>query len=383
MKKELGCLTLAALFCGIAFVSCQMENKADVDAMEALFSEEYVQSHADLEEGVRAVVEEAKAAITGGVTWEEVRPDTGVEACCWANSVTGDLAPDDEGGVNTYNDNCPPSAAVDGQNGTWWNINYMRSASSPTLNKRHTNKNTNDGGNHWITLDLGGVYNISGFGYMGRNGNGNSRINAYQVYVSEEQDLGRDPENSDTGDHPGHRPPPSKLVHQGNFGNSQDMQRVTFAMPAYGRYVQLRVFSAHNDGTDGGAAELRVIREAAASGSSLTDAVNAGVSAALAVNGYAALSIDDSYLAAAYAEGIRVLGSVKNNPAKFKKLDTLLHGGSGVDGAVIKGAREYLNDDPDRPPETLTAESDVNVFFDYQEKVDALTGNIHLLLSAL
>jgi hypothetical protein len=370
-----------ALFWNI--VSCRMENKADIDAMEALFSEEYVQPHTDLEDDVRLVVEEAKVTVTGGVTWEEVRPSAGVQACCWAHGTDASLAPDDEGARNTYGDNCPPSAAVDGSNSTWWNMNYMRSAASPTLNKRHTNKNTNDGGNHWITLDLGAVYNINGFAYMGRNGNENSRINTYQIFVSAEQDLGRDPLDTNTGDHPGHRPPASKLVHQGSFANSQDMQRITFATPAYGRYVQLRVLTSHNDsGTDGGAAELRVIREQTASSSSLTDAVNAAVSTALTDNSFDTLAVDDSYLAASYQEGIRVLGTVKNNPVKYTRLDTLLHG-SGAGETAVKGARQYLNDDPDRPPETLTTESDVNAFFAYQKQVDDLTRNIRLLLSAL
>jgi hypothetical protein len=374
-----------ALFCTLTLVFCQMENRADIDAMEALFSEEFVQIHSDLETDVRAVVQDAQDLVMGSITWTEVRPNTGVEACCWAHGTTSSLAADDEGARNTYGDNCPPSAAVDGSTSTWWNMNYMRSAGSPTLNKRHGNKNTNDGGNHWITLDLGAVYNISGFRYLGRQNSGNSRINAYKIFVSETEDLGRDPTDRDTGDHPGHRPPPEKLVHQGNFASSTSWQDVTFAMPAYGRYVQLRVLSSHNDsGMDGGAAELRVIREDTASGSSLTAAVNAGIATALTTHGYDALVIDDSYLAATYQEGIRVLGTLKTNPVKYNRLDILLHGSDGAGGGeAVKGAQQYLTGDPDRPAGNLSTASDVDAYFDYQEKVDDLTRQIRLLLSAL
>jgi hypothetical protein len=374
-----------ALLCAAALGTCQLENKADIDAMDMSNSEEFTQEHKTIEEEVRAVVQVAREAVMGTVAWSEVRPDTGVEACCWAETASGSLASDDEGGVNTYSDACAPGKAVDGQNSTWWNMNYMRSASSPTLNKRHGNKNTNDGGNHWITVDLGAVYNISGFSYMGRNGSSNSRINDYQVYVSEGTDLGRDPADKNTGDHPGHRPPPEKLVHEGNFANDASTQQVSFDMPAYGRYVQLRVISSHNDsGNDGGAAELRVTRETTASGSSLTAAVNAGILAALTENNYNSLVIDDSYLAAAYQTGLRVLGTVKGNPVKYARLNTLLHGSFDADGELLtKGAQQYLNDDPDRPPQALATENDVNAFFEYQNGVDDLTGQIYLLLSAL
>jgi hypothetical protein len=372
---------ILALICALTLAACQLENKADITVMEASFSEDFIQVHEDLEFEVQAVVQTARDQVMAGVTWTEVRPNTGVEACCWAHGTASSLAPDDEGARNTYGDNCLSTAAVDGSNSSWWNMNYMRSAASPTLNKRHGNKNTNDGGNHWITLDLGAVYNISGFGYMGRNGNGNSRINAYQIFVSEEEDLGRDPADKNTGDHPGHRPSPAKLVHQGNFANSQDMQQITFSMPAYGRYVQLRVLTSFNDsGNDGGAAELRVTREETASGASLTAAVNAGVAAALTENNYDTLTIDNSFLAASYQDGIQVLGTVKNNPVKFNRLNTLLHGSLGSDGEIlVKGAKQYLEDDPDRP----AIESDVDAYFEYQNEVDDITRQIRLLLSAL
>jgi hypothetical protein len=376
---------VAALSCVLALVTCQLENKADLSVMESAYSETFTEVHAALETEVRAVVQTAQEAVMGTITWMEDRPSTGVEACCWAHSTAGSLAPDDEGGVNTWGDNCPPSAAVDGSTSTWWNMNYMRSASSPTLNKRHGNKNTNDGGNHWITLDLGAVYNISGFRYLGRQNSGNSRINAYQIYVSETEDLGRDPADKSTGDHPGHRPPPEKLVHQGTFANSTAWQDVTFSMPAYGRYVQLRVLTSHNDsGNDGGAAELRVNRETTPSGSSLTTAVNAGIAAALTENNYTNLVIDDSYLAASYQDGIRALGASRDNPVQYAKLDALLHGSFNNDGSIaVKGARQYLNDDPDRPPEVLSTESEVNAFFNYQNEIDGLTRQLRLFLSAL
>jgi hypothetical protein len=366
-----------ALFWNI--VSCHMENKADLDAMEALFSEEYVQPHTDLEDDVRLVIaaakQEAQDTVLAGITWAEVRPANNVEACCWAHGTAGSLAPDDEGGANQWSDNCPPSAAVDGNTSTWWNTNYSRTV------YYHTSKNSSDGGRHWITLDLEAVYNINGFAYQGRSQQNNSRINRYQIYVSEIEDLGRDPADKDYGDHPGHRPPPAKLVHEGNFTDSTAMQRVTFSMPAYGRYVQLRPVSYYGGGGEG-AAELRVTREGTLSGVNLTGTVNAIIADALTDNNYAALSIDDSYLAASYQEGIRALGTVKNNPVKYTKLDTLLHG-SGAGETAVKGARQYLNDDSDRPPETLTTESDVNAFFAYQKQVDDLTRNIRLLLSAL
>jgi hypothetical protein len=368
------------LFCCLALAACQLENKADIDVMEALYSEDFIEIHTDLETAVRAVVQDAQdlaqRTVLSGLSWNETRPQNNVEACCWAHGTASALAPDDNGGANTWNDNCPPSAALDGQTGTWWNTNYSRAV------YYHSDKNSSDGGRHWITLDLEDIYNINGFAYQGRNQQ-NSRINRYQIYVSEIEDLGRDPADKDTGDHPGHHPPPEKLVHEGNFADSNSMQRVTFAMPAYGRYVQLRPLSYYGGGGEG-AAELRVIRESSASGVNLVETVNGIIADALADNNYDTLTIDDSFLAASYQDGIRILGTVKNNPVKFNKLNVLLHGSAGPDGEVLaKGAKQFLNDDPDRPSARQGSESDVNAFFAYQSRVDDITRQIRLLLSAL
>jgi hypothetical protein len=359
-----------------------LENKADIDVIEAAtsFSETFLQIHGDLETEVRAVIQaaqqEAQDTVLSDITWSTIRPDTGVEACCWAHGTAASLAPDDEGGANQWSDNCPPSAAVDGSTSSWWNTNYSRTV------YYHTTKNTSDGGRHWITLDLQDVYNINGFTYQGRQGNTNSHINAYQIYVSEVEDLGRDPLDKNNGDHPGHHPPAAKLVHQGNFTDSTGTQTVTFAMPAYGRYVQLRPVSYYGSGGEG-AAELRVIREATP-GPNLLDAVNTIIADALTNSGYSSLVIDDSYLDASYQDAIQILGLIKNKPVQFNKLNALLHGSVDTDGAALaKGAAQYLNDDPDRPPETLITVADVNTFLAYQEEVDDLTRRIRLLVSAL
>ncbi|MDR0731813.1 MAG: discoidin domain-containing protein, partial [Treponema sp.] len=348
---------------------------------EASFSEEFIEIHEGLEAEVQAVVQAAQAdaqeTVLADITWTEVRPAANVEACCWAHGTAASLAPDDEGGANSWSDNCPPSAAVDGSTSTWWNTNYSRTV------YKHSNKNSSDGGSHWITLDLEDIYNINGFAYQGRQNQNNSRINRYQIYVSEIEDLGRDPADKDTGDHPGHRPPPGKLVHEGNFTDGTAMQRVTFSMPAYGRYVQLRPLSYYGNGGEG-AAELRVTRESTKSGFNLIDTVNGIIAEALTENNYNTLTIDESYLAASYQEGIRILGNTKNNPVQYSRLNTLLHGSLNADGSVaVKGAQQYLNDDPDRPPEVLATESDVTAFFKYQNEVDAITRQIRLFLSAL
>lgn len=374
-----------------ALYGCQLENKADPDVVDALLnSTDFITGHQELETEVRDFVDQARSdaatSLGGAITWEEARPNSPTpEACCWSigqnplptdlSGLYAQLAPDDEQVVNQWGDTCPPGNTVDNSNTSWWNSNYSRTTGF------HSNRDSIDGGKHWITLDLGAVYNIAEFGYQGRSQQANSRINEYQLYVSETADLGRDAA-APLWNHSGHRPAAAKLVHQGNFSNNTNMQWVTLPEPAYGRYIQLRPLSGHApDNVGVGAAELRVRRASTSGGANLGESVKAAVNQAIEDEGYGNLTIDDSNLRQAYQEGVRRLALAKTDPVKYIKLYAILNGSSAADGTVtVKGAMHYLNDE-NRP--VITGSSSIAAFFAYQKEVDDLTVKLCSVMSSI
>jgi len=454
MKKCMICLSAFFVSLG-ALVSCNFENKADIEYGDFIMDElktevnTIVDEHTALRETILELIaepaeaerlrktEELMAGIraqypgaVSGWTWAsnsntraEIRPTTGQslngvycgppQACCWATTVAADLAPDDEGGVNSYNDVCLPARAVDGDTGTWWNMNYTRSVDAPTLNARHGNKNTNDEGNHWITLDLGALYYVVGFRYQGRNNDSNSRILNYKVFVSDVPDLGRDPANPDTGDHPGHRPSAGKLALSETYSNNTNWQPASasanLTTPQVGRYVQLRVLtSVNNSGRDGGAAELRVVvglsggnnligedlqNAAGKIGPQVDAAVTEAVAGVLLENGYDTETLDYRALERVYAEAGQILGKIKADKAKgsqqvsenlpiYKALNSLLEGeyDESTETWLVKGAGYYL--DPDNRDSAPVITDDVNAFFDYQAEIDKVTQRLLDMLAS-
>jgi hypothetical protein len=325
-------------------------------------------------------------AATGTFTTTAVRPRAGQtqggvslrdpQACCWAHSQAAQLAPDDEGGANTWGDNCLPTAAVDNDNDTWWNSNYTRGL--------HDNKNTNDGGRHWITLDLGTQWYIVGLVYRGR-GSANSRINEYQIYVSDVADLGRDPENTATGDHPGHRPSESKMVATGNFASNANEQTVGFSggNRRVGRYVQLRALSHFGDtGGGDGAAELRVqvatttiggtagrnlLETALATVQDKIDSLDEIVKAAIAeaardpANGFDwSIDFDGLVIVAGKCGEALAALKAKDEMGKYYRLN-----------AQLDAALSYVSEENvAAAPKLLDNLDDPSVFFDYQDKIN-------------
>jgi len=250
----------------------ELENKADIDIIDVHF----IRKNAAVMNQLLAELEEVEVEVEARVALEvaiimaenaaliatvQSRPRTFVspfsgdataarpgdwpQACCWSTTTTGNRAPNDNGNVNTYGDNCFPISASNINTTTGntnrWSSNYMRTG-------RGAHTNAIDEG-HWITFDLGANYMITGFRYQGRD-NGSGRAAGMDIYVSTENDIARNvanPSNSNDGTHPGHYPPESKKVpHTQTFADTNAWQpnnttTNNIITPAYGRYIQFRM----------------------------------------------------------------------------------------------------------------------------------------------
>lgn len=117
-----------------------------------------------------------------------------------------------------------PQAAIDGNAATMWHSAWSQvSPATPYP--------------HWITLDLGEDYDVDGFDYQVRVGNG--AMKDYEVYVSADNSTWGDP------------------VAKGAFTSTADVQHLEFAAKR-GRYVKLVGLSSINGAVFGGASELNV-----------------------------------------------------------------------------------------------------------------------------
>ena len=94
---------------------------------------------------------------------------------------------------------------------------------------------------HEMTVDLGGVYEVSGFSYLPRPGGGNGTIGKYEFYVGE---SAKDP---------------GKPVQKGTFAERSTENVITLKAPAKGRYVRLRALSEVAAKPWTSVAELRII----------------------------------------------------------------------------------------------------------------------------
>ena len=128
----------------------------------------------------------------------------------------------EEGGFEAYR-------AMDGNPSTMWHTEFSNFSPPPP---------------HELLIDLGGVYEISGFAYLPRTGGGsNGTIANYEFYVSQ----------SDKGKEKG------KPVAKGGFKKQNAENLVTLKTPAKGRYVRLRALSEIKAQAWTSVAELRII----------------------------------------------------------------------------------------------------------------------------
>lgn len=117
-----------------------------------------------------------------------------------------------------------PGAAIDGNAATMWHSAWSQ-------------VNPDTPYPHWITLDLGDQYDVDGYDYQVRVGNG--AIKGYELYVSTDNATWGAP------------------VRTGSFASTADVQHVTFPAKR-GRYVKLVGLSSVNGAVFAGANELNV-----------------------------------------------------------------------------------------------------------------------------
>jgi len=103
----------------------------------------------------------------------------------------------------------PASNVIDGNSGTFWDSQYTPLLPLP----------------QYVTLDLGGTYNVNQIRYLPRSGNANGRILTYNVYVS-----------SDGINF-------TKVVSNGVWANDETEKSATFAATSAG-YVRLEVLTS-------------------------------------------------------------------------------------------------------------------------------------------
>ncbi len=93
---------------------------------------------------------------------------------------------------------------------------------------------------HWITIDLGAQYDVTGFAYTQRGGQSNARMKDFEVFVSDSPDEF------------------GEAAHTGAFLDLSREQVFEFEQPARGRYLKLVGLSSINGNAFGGAAEINV-----------------------------------------------------------------------------------------------------------------------------
>lgn len=115
--------------------------------------------------------------------------------------------------------------AIDGKTGTFWHTNWMT---------------TKDKMPHEIQVDLGRVYTLVGFKYLGRQDSANGRIKRYEASVSMD---GRQ----------------WKTVKKGVLENHPEWQTVRFESPQKARFIKLEAFNEHGGSYYTTVAELDIM----------------------------------------------------------------------------------------------------------------------------
>ena len=125
--------------------------------------------------------------------------------------------------------------AMDGNPGSIWHTRWKPAGAVTTLP-------------HEIVVDLGDVYEISGFTYVPRPGSRNGRIEDYEAYLSGPEKTSR-PLADGIGE----------PVVKGAFANPDGENVVKFRAPVKGRYFRLRALSnVAGEGTWAGIGDLRL-----------------------------------------------------------------------------------------------------------------------------
>lgn len=168
--------------------------------------------------------------LTGTATYSVGGEPRTVTSTVSVATLPAGLIPQSRLSVKAFSDAEPGSgdgsagAAIDGNPGTMWHSSW--STVDPDAPYPH-----------WITLDLGEDYDVDGFDYQVRVGNGSMK--GYEVYVSSD--------NATWGE----------AVKTGSFASTADVQHLTFPVKR-GRYVKLVGLSSINGAVFGGASELNV-----------------------------------------------------------------------------------------------------------------------------
>lgn len=115
--------------------------------------------------------------------------------------------------------------AIDGDASTFWHTQWQGGAPEYP---------------HWITLDLGAEYDVTGLAYTQRAGQSNGRMKEFEIYVSDSADAFGEP------------------VFTGSFLDISREQVFEFEQVARGRYLKLVGLSSISGNAFGGAAEINV-----------------------------------------------------------------------------------------------------------------------------
>ncbi|MGN6127225.1 MAG: discoidin domain-containing protein [Humibacter sp.] len=141
----------------------------------------------------------------------------------------------------------PPSVdgtaqgAIDGDYTTEWTSAYSGSTQSPMP--------------HYLTIDAGGSYLMTGLDYSVKRGNG--EVADYAVYATDDASVAKDASSSGWGD------PVATGTFQAPTTNTQ-IQEATFTRPVTARYVKFVALSAIGGGQLASASELRLLAKGTA-----------------------------------------------------------------------------------------------------------------------
>jgi beta-galactosidase len=119
----------------------------------------------------------------------------------------------------------PAIHAIDGKPETFWHTNWMT---------------TKDSMPHEIQVNLGRVYTLIGFKYLGRQDSANGRIKQYELSVSLDGNQW-------------------ERVKKSSFGNHSQWQEVRFDTPQKARFIKLKAFNEHGDSYYATVAELDIM----------------------------------------------------------------------------------------------------------------------------
>ncbi|MFF7154494.1 endo-alpha-N-acetylgalactosaminidase family protein [Streptomyces sp. NPDC008139] len=102
---------------------------------------------------------------------------------------------------------------------------------------------------HWITLDVGGSFTLTGVDYSVKN-QANGPVKGYRIFVTDDAAVAKDPKGNWGA------PAATGSFHQPT--SNTEVQTVVFDKPVTGRYVKVEAESAVNGSDNASASEIRV-----------------------------------------------------------------------------------------------------------------------------